>query len=56
MSRRIYQVKFIFFAVLSRIIELNGMRLDRYSALSLKIHVIQYLLLHIPLFNGLRQF
>ena len=47
MSRCVDQVKYIFFSVFRLIYNTHGLRLDRNATLSLQIHVIQNLRLHL---------
>ncbi len=52
MSWRIDQVKNIFFSVAGFIYNSNSLRLNRDTTLTLKIHIIQYLRLHLTLCQG----
>ena len=56
MTRGVNQIKLIFLAVLRRIVEFDGVRLDCNSSFSFEIHVIKELLGHVTNRNGLRQF
>ena len=49
MSRCVYEVEFIFFAVVCLVNKLDGSRFDGYPLFTLQIHVVQDLVLHFPL-------
>ena len=54
MTGRVDEVEGIKLAVVGLVVELDGTRLDGDAALLFEIHVVQNLLLHVSLGNGLR--
>jgi hypothetical protein len=49
MARGVYEVKNIFLAALGLIYQSGGLKLNGDPSLTLQIHIIQILLLHVPL-------
>ena len=51
MARGVNEIELIHFAVFCLVVKLNGVRLDGDAALTLKLHIIKDLSLHITLCN-----
>ena len=52
MARRVDEVQYIDLAVVGAVIQTHGARLDGDAALTLELHGVEDLVLHLALFNG----